>query len=191
MLVLLPLTSCTTLTPTQSAGLNEAQEFADEVTKAYGVPRVKVIVDDRGMDGYTEYWERNDWITIRRTDLDRGNARLAILNSLAAATLPPHPARSKTADERWLRFERNRRGVEIMVRFLGATTRQAVHHYAASLVKQNDVGPRGIDPSYGLGNWYAAMRFWSVPPCDQLHDLWSHFAMREPAPPCQTTAIPR
>lgn len=33
----------------------DSAQFADEVTRAYGVPRVKVIVDDRAMEGYTEY----------------------------------------------------------------------------------------------------------------------------------------
>ena len=35
---------CASLTPEHSGQLKEAQQFADEVTTAYGAPRVKVIV---------------------------------------------------------------------------------------------------------------------------------------------------
>jgi hypothetical protein len=47
---------CASLTPEQSGQLKEAQQFVDEVTTAYGTPRVKVIVTKSQSDGYTAYW---------------------------------------------------------------------------------------------------------------------------------------
>jgi hypothetical protein len=166
-LVVLPivLAGCVSLTPEQSAQLKEAQQFADEVTTAYGAPRVKVIVTKNQLDGYAAYWPRSDWIAITPTALDRGNVRLNIVGVLAMATIRPlATSRPSSKEEREWRSEATRRGVEIMVKFLGMSTRQAVDRYARLFVAQGR-GPSAEDSLRMLQG------FPVVPPCDQLRDL--------------------
>ena len=62
LLALVPplFAGCATLTPKQADGLTEAQRFADEVTTAYGLRQVRVLVDDR----QSAYWDQAGWVTI-------------------------------------------------------------------------------------------------------------------------------
>jgi hypothetical protein len=187
-LVVMPivLAGCASLTPEQSARLNEANQFADEVTTAYGARRVQVVVNTSDL-GYTGYWPDHDWIALQPTDLD-GSARLQLVDYLAMATIltPSASNRRLTWEEvqpwRW-RYEVNRRGVEIIVKFLGMSTRQAVDLYAATfiaLVQSNGPqAPLHLGPETGRRS---GPPWWS--PCDQLRDLWSHFAITDPAPAC-------
>ena len=162
------------LTPPQSAGLKEAQRFADEVTNAYRAQNVKILAYEGRSFEPTINWGR--YISVPATDLDRDHIRETIVLPLAVATLDYIPDSPTAAPYRrqWV-FDRNRRAVEISVRFLGITTRQAVETNTARIVKLNeDLRRRGVQ----------LPRF-EVTPCDQLHDLWSHFAILDPPPTCK------
>jgi hypothetical protein len=162
------------LTPAQSAGLKEAQRFADEVTNAYRAQNVKILVYEGRSFEPTINWGRH--ISVAATDLDRGNIRGKIVLPLAVATVEYIPESPTAAPYRrqWV-FDRHRRAVEISVKFLGITTRQAVETNAARIVKLNeDLRRRGVQ----------LPRF-EVTPRDQLHDLWSHFAIPDPPPTCE------
>lgn len=68
LIVLLALLAgCTSLTPDQSTRLKQTQQFSDQVTSAYEVHPIKVIVDDTKLAGFSEYWWEYDWISIRST----------------------------------------------------------------------------------------------------------------------------
>jgi hypothetical protein len=170
------LAGCVTLTPEQSVQLKEAQQFADEVTTAYGAPRVKVIVTKNQLDGYAAYWPRSDWIAITPTALDRGNVRLNIAGSVMATVRAPLSSRPTLEEVRRWRYEANRRGIEIMVGFLNMSTRQAIDTYAAIFVAEG----RGsiVDFAQSLEGRPV------VPPCDQLRDLWSYFVVVDPVSAC-------
>ena len=162
------------LTPPQSAGLKEAQRFADEVTNAYRAQNVKILAYEGRSFEPTINWGR--YISVPATDLDRDHIRETIVLPLAVATLDYIPDSPTAAPYRrqWV-FDRNRRAVEISVRFLGITTRQAVETNTARIIKLNeDLRRRGVQ----------LPRF-EVTPCDQLHDLWSHFAIPDPPPTCE------
>lgn len=210
---------CVSLTPEQSAGLKEAQRFADEVTSAYGVHRVKVIGDspwergyasffiqpdwwldwpgipDSTFNGYAVYWPGSEWIVIQRGALNQpSDARLALVKPLALATLqrlvPSGGSNPANVPQEWPgRYEDYRRGVEIMVKFLGMSPRQAVDYYANYLLavsKSYDVtwmpgkpSRNRVDPDF----WgYAPM--YVPPPCSRLGVLWTQFEIADPIPPC-------
>jgi len=174
----------TPATMEQAEGLKTAQRIADQVTKAYGVARVRVYAtsDLRPTTG-AGYLYRQDWIFIRPRLLT-GNAFMVVLtHELGHATLghrpvylPQEQLRAVIADK-----ERaaNRRGIEIMVRFFGVTERQALEHYATYFIEANRVREgRAI-----------ALPFGHPLPCEQLRDLWASFGRT--APPCEAfTAVP-
>jgi hypothetical protein len=168
--------ACTTipLTPNQSAGLKEAQRFADEVTSAYGADRVNVMLytSDRSIEPSLS-WGRH--LSISPIDLDRVDLRETMVPALAAATLYDYTPLAPTAaaHRRQWAYDLNRRVVEISVRFLGIPTPQAVETRAAVLVRLDQ-------------RWRGQLPQFEVTPCDQLRDLWSHFAMIEPMPACDT-----
>ena len=78
----------------------------------------------------------------------------------------------------------NHRAVEIMVRFMGMTEREAVERFASYFAKVNDE-MRKADrvPYYNRLGPY--LPFGHPHPCDQLRDLWLHFGMAEPQPKCE------
>jgi hypothetical protein len=175
------LAACKTiaLTPEQSAGLKEAQRFADEVTGAYGVQGVKILVYKGDSFEPNMNWGR--YISVAAGDLGRGDIREKIVPPLAFATIGYMPdAPTAAAHRRQWVYDRNRRAVEISVRFLGIATRQAVESNAARIVKLNDDLRR-------RGHQLPTTARFEVTPCDQLQDLWSHFAMTEPVPACDSS----
>lgn len=166
------------LTPEQSAGLEEAQRVADRVTRAYGVPGVRVYATTGLRPTIAAaYLRHNDWIFIRPEHLT-GNGFLVVLtHELGHATLghgrfdvPRERLSALIADH-----ERaaNRRGVEIMVRFLGVTERQALEHYATYFVAA----------SWARKDRRVLLPFGHPLPCEQLRDLWASFG--QPPPPCE------
>jgi hypothetical protein len=176
------LTACATLTPAQSVGLSKAQQLADEVTTYYGVARVKVIADRDHLGGY---WRRSAWITVHPDTLIRDDALVSIAPGIAMATLDFDVGRA--APEQ--RFAVNRRGVDIMVQFLGLTVSEAVNHYAMwftqTKIRANAVPvPTRYHLTHDQRNFSALRAYLALPPCEQLRDLWLHFAMTEPMPPC-------
>lgn len=195
---LVVFTACTSLTPAQSAGLREAQRLADEVTTAYSVDRVPVIPDLNTYPGYAAYSPRNNWITLHPGVLAEEGLPWLMASMLATATLG-HQTFNGSGNElprlRKERFERNRRAVEIMVKFLHMTTREAVERSAARFVEQNKRygsllaarrTPTGLMLSGDQRFFGSLPGYLLVPPCDQLHELWSHYAIQDPPPACKT-----
>src|SRR4030095_11853594 len=122
------------------------------------------------------YWPNNDWITISPAALN-GDARAAIVDGLALATTQPvafEPCRVPPCGERRWRAKATQRGVEIMVKYLNMSTREAVDRYAASFVA------RSTRPSVAGHNMPRGI----VSPCYQLDDLWFHFEISDPKPAC-------
>lgn len=185
-LVVLPIVfaGCASLTPQQTARLHEAQQFADTVTTGYGVPPVKVRVDDPGEVGRTVYSPSTRSLTIPSAVLDRADVRPTLVNALAGATLGNSPQSTfvDVKEQQEWRYKTNRRSVEIMTKFLDMSVRQAVNYYAEIFIAAGKRPPAYVsreDP-----NWFTNEKFRAVSPCDQLRDLWSHFAIVDPVPAC-------
>jgi hypothetical protein len=125
---------------------------------------------------FVRYWPMNGWITIPPFALDGRNVRLALVKPLALATLqPPGRDGSFNLAELAKGNEASRRGVEIMVKFLGMSTRQAVDYYATYFIAVSKQR-RSVDPDYdGLP---------VPPPCVRLRTLWTHFAIADQVPAC-------
>jgi hypothetical protein len=162
------------LTTEQARGLNEAQRIADRVTKAYNVPAVRVYAASLGPATGGSYWYQHEWIFIRPESLTGDKLLVLISHELGHATLGHRPldaslARSPAAIDK----ERaaNRRGIEIMVKFLGLTERQALDRYAAYLIQANRVR-HGRDVLIPAGH---------LLPCEELRELWAHFGQTAPA----------
>jgi hypothetical protein len=171
--VSLMVTGCVSipLAPDQADRLKQAQRFADEVTTAYGVQRVNVMAYESLRRPFLS-WGRH--LGISKADLSRDDAREAIVGALTFATLGYMPF-SPTAEayRKQYVYDSNRRFVEIYVRFLGRTTPQAVEAYTARWLEWDEELRRKPPPVPLI-----------ISPCDQLRDVWTHFAMTNPMPAC-------
>jgi hypothetical protein len=170
-------TSLTPLTAEQSNGLKEAQRIADQVTKAYGVPGVRVYAASLGPSTGGTYAYQNDWIFIRPESLTGKRLLVLISHELGHATLGHRPSESPSVER-----ERgaNRRGVEILVKFLGLSEQEALDIYAAYLIAANR-SRHGRDVLIPAGH---------LMPCEELRELWTGFGQTAPA--CETvTAAPK
>ena len=197
---LLLFSGCATLTPAQSAGLKETQQFADQVTAAYGVARLRVMVG-RNMDPGTEFYDDHaNWISMPPSLLEHQDRPLLIAPLLASATLGHRALAGSVEAAREQRFAAYRRAVEVLVRFLGMSTRQAVDRYTEIFLARNKDYAAQIAALPSLAAIRAPGRrvklsgeLWAyfpeslrVPPCDQLRDLWSYFSIFGSPPTCET-----
>ena|SRR5882724_3416387 len=118
-LLLALFTGCHTFTPEESAIIKEAQQLSDEVTAAYGVGRVRVIVDGTQRSGYVEH---ADWITIQGRVMGSDELRLVVLPFLLAHATLGHRGRRPRLEELKERQQEilaaNHTAVEIMIRFM-------------------------------------------------------------------------
>ena len=174
----------TATTPEQAQGLKEAQRIADQVTKAYGVPRVRVYAAATRPSVAGAYSYRHDWIFMRPEMLTGNEFWVVLSHELGHATLghgrrlDGSPAQIR-ATRMMQEADASRRGVEIMVRFGGVTEREALDRYATYFIEANRRRD-GRDVPILLGHQL---------PCDELRDLWSSFG--KTAPPCEAfTATP-
>ena len=163
------------LSPVQSQALKEAQRFADQVTEDYHVQGVRVRV----LQGTTSFDPDINWgrhLSIAAVDLGRRDLFEKMTLPLAWATVGYIPDSPTAAPyRRQYLYDLNRRAVELSVKYLGITTRAAVETNAQRIVKENDAfRKRGRQ----LGPY-------EVTPCEQLADLWSHFAIADPPPACE------
>jgi hypothetical protein len=169
MLVLIPClaAACATtpLTPEQSADLEKVRRFADEVTEAYGVPRVQLKVYERVDD---PFFHGGRTLGIGANYLGHGDVRRQIVVPLAVATLDPFSG-APTGRRHYL-FDFCVRAVEIYVRFLGVPPREAVD-WAGGIVGQL-VHAQRLPRDY----------FGDVHPCDLRRYLWTYLRMAEPMP---------
>jgi hypothetical protein len=162
--------------------MKNGQRFADEVTAAYGSPRVEVVVNRNNLL-YNGYWPNHGWISLQPTDMS-GDPRLKLVPYLSMATnRTPTPLGGSISVEevRPWQYEVNRRGVDIMVKFMNMSTRQALDTYATYLVAMS----RG-SATWLLPRTRDVQAFGPpvTPPCDQLRDLWTHFEKTAPMPEC-------
>ena len=172
-------TGLTPLTTEQAKGLTEAQRIADQVTKGYGVPGVRVYPISLGPGTGGSWAYQNDWIYVRPELLTGSRLLVLISHELGHVTLGhrplyvPNVQRTATAVER----ERaaNRRGVEILVKYLGLTEQQALDHYARYFIEANRFR-HGQDVLLPFGHLH---------PCQELNELWEGFG--KTAPPCEIT----
>ena len=118
----------TPLAPQQASALTEAQRIADEVTKAYGVPRVRVYATSTLAPGVAGgYLYRQDWLFIDSRHLTADSFLVVLSHELGHATLGHRPIdREQPAETAVKEAAANRRGVEIMIRFMGLTELQAL-----------------------------------------------------------------
>jgi hypothetical protein len=80
-----------------------------------------------------------------------------------------------------------RRGIEIVVRFLGMTEKQAIDRVAALLLAHNEY-LREDARRRGLKDWQLAWRGRGhLHPCQQLHDMWAIYRGSDPEPACDPT----
>ena len=186
------------LTADEAGGLKEAQRIADEATRAYGVPRVRVYATGSPGSGRAAgtYSYRSDWIFLRPSALT-GNAFYVVLShELGHATLSHRPVELGVAPAQLLEDLRsgreikispqaraaitamenaaNHRGVEILMRFARHTEREALDRYSAYFIQAHD-SREGKNIMMPAGH---AM------PCDQLRTLWTSFG--HPPPACET-----
>jgi hypothetical protein len=181
------LSACATLPPAQEAGLKKAQQIADATTKLYGIGRIRVFADDRLPAGVgAGYYGQSSRILIRPEMLvyDRHLTAL-VAHELGHATLGYGTLEGWTPGERrralaQQELEADRRSVEILVRVMGLTERDAIDSVAAYFVEANRA--RG---GYALG----------VPadyehPCEQLRKFWSSYLLSDPPPRCEVNTSP-
>jgi hypothetical protein len=172
------------VTAEQAEGLKDAQRIANEVTRAYGVPRVRVYAAGARPGAGGAYSYRYDWIFIR-PELLTGNLFWIVLgHELGHATLGHRPVDGQREQVRATMIAReaeaNRRGVEIMVRFGGMTEREALDLYATYFIEDN-LRRDGRNDQVLFGHQM---------PCDELRELWTSFGRT--APPCEAfTDAPR
>jgi IrrE N-terminal-like domain len=166
-------TALAPLTPEQETGLREVQRIADQVTKAYGVPGVRVYPASLGPAAGGTYAYQYDWIFIRPEVLGNKRRLVLISHELGHATLGHRPIDDARRATEGVERERdaNRRGVEIMVKFLGLTEREALDSYAAYLMEANRYR-HGRDVLLPLGH---------LLPCEELRELWTHYGQTAPA----------
>lgn len=174
----------TSTTPEQAEGLKEAKRIADQVTKAYGVPRVRVYAAATRASVAGSYSYRYDWIFIRPELLTGSLFWIVLSHELGHATLghgrqidgsPERIRATRTMQE----AEASRRGVEITMRFAGVTEREALDRYATFFIEAHR-RRGGRDLPILSGHQL---------PCVELRDLWSSFG--KTAPPCEAfTATP-
>jgi len=170
-------TSLTPLTAEQATGLQDAQRIADRVTKAYGVPGVRVYAASLGPSTGGSYFGQHDWIFLRPESLTGKPLLVLISHELGHATLGHRPTEPPSVDRE---RNANRRGVEIMVKFLGLTEREALETYAGYLIGANKYR-HGRDVLIPAGH---------LLPCEELRELWAGFGQTAPA--CETgTASPK
>ena len=115
------------------------------MTKGYGVPGVRVYPISLGPGTGGSWAYQNDWIYVRPELLTGSRLLVLISHELGHVTLGhrplyvPNVQRTATAVER----ERaaNRRGVEILVKYLGLTEQQALDHYARYFIEYHRDDP--------------------------------------------------
>ena|SRR5438093_2677424 len=173
----------TPLTSEQTTGLKEAQRIADRVTKAYGVPGVRVYATSGLSPGAgAAYSYRQDWIFIHPRLLTGNGFMYVISHELGHVTLGHRPVDLPTEKLRAVIADKeraaNHRGVEILVRFLGLTEREALERYATYLIAANR----------SRNGRNVLIPFGHPLPCVQLRDLWASFGQTAPA--CELQAAP-
>jgi hypothetical protein len=170
-------TSLTPLTAEQAKGLQEAQRIADRVTRAYGVRSVKVYAAALGPSTSGIYSYQYDWIFIRPESLTGKRLLVLISHELGHATLNHSPHEGPSVDRERMA---NRRGVEILVKHLGLSERDALDTYAAYMIAANR-WRHGRDALIPPGH---------LLPCEELRELWTFYGQTAPA--CETvTAAPK
>ncbi len=195
-------TALTRLNAEQSLALKEAQRIADQVTKAYAVPSVRIYASAApGLGGRAgdTYSYRNSWIFLCSSTLTGPQFFVVLSHELGHATLehrpPDHrisyqdavkafqtgqdvtmPAEVRNEINR-KEIEASHRGVEILVRFFGQTQEQALEHYTTYYVES----------SIMRGGRSTSLPFGHAPPCEQMQALWASFG--KAAPPCEASTI--
>ena len=195
-------TALTQLNAEQALGLKQAQRIADQVTKAYGVPGVRIYASAApGLGGRAggTYSYRNGWIFLRSSALTGPLFFVVLSHELGHATLDHRPIDVRIPYQDVLKAfqtgqdvamptevrreivrkenEANHRGVEILVRFFGQTQEQALEHYTTYF----------IEASLSRGGRNILMPFGQALPCEQLEALWASFG--KAAPPCEASTI--
>lgn len=166
-------TSLTPLTAEQEAGLQEARRIADRVTKAYGVPGVKVYAASMGHSVSGMYTYQDDWIFIRPESLTGKRLLVLISHELGHATLGHRPTEVPSVERE---RDANRRGVEILVKYVNLSEREALETYAGYLIAANKYR-HGRDALIPSGH---------LLPCEELRQLWTFYG--QTAPPCETAS---
>jgi hypothetical protein len=172
---------CASLTPQQSSTLREAQRLANEVTSAYGVEQVRVIAGD-----YLDSWysRQHGWIGVEARILTTDELNVILPFFLGRATLrhrdPPYERKHMEQDT----LAANWRAIEIMVRFLGMSEREAVGRFGGYFIGINDRLLAHVEFAKEYGRLDPVLRVGHPHPCEQLKDLWSHFAISDPQPTC-------
>lgn len=177
-IIVLSFSGCVSLPPQQAARLTEARDIANRTSKLYGVPRVRVFSEDRlSPSAAAGYAPGNNWILIRRRVLGSPGFIPVLAHELGHVTLrhdlpivleggerqPDLAAYRRAAEQREL--DANGRAVEIMIRVLGMTERDAVMALASYLAAANTARDgRAIALPHG-----------HIHPCDQLQDLVRRF----------------
>ena len=156
----------TPLTSEQTTGLKEAQRIAEH------------------LEGHSAVrWVRYPFLTshpqydLAKRQMSGGGTVVTFELDVAegAAKQPTEKLRAVIADK-----ERaaNHRGVEILVRFLGLTEREALERYATYLIAANR----------SRNGRNVLIPFGHPLPCVQLRDLWASFGQTAPA--CELQAAP-
>lgn len=170
-------TSLTPLTAEQATGLQEAQRIADRTTKVYGVPGVRVYAASLGPSTSGSYFGQTDWIFIRPESLTGKRLLVLISHELGHATLRHRPTEPPSVERE---RNANRRGVEILMKVLGLSEREALETYAEYFIGANRYR-HGRDVLLPAGH---------LPPCEELRELWTGYGQTAPTCETVTTASP-
>jgi len=170
----------TSLTSEQEKGLGEAQRIADQVTKGYGVPGVRIYAVSLESGTGGRYTYHNDWIFVRPESLTGPRFRVLISHELGHVTLRHGAIDGTVIQPTAAGFEHeraaNRRGVEILMKYLGLTEQQALDEYTTFFI-QADRFRHGQEVLLPFGH---------LRPCEELKVLWEDFG--KTAPSCGAAA---
>ena len=174
------LTGClhglASLTSEQEKGLGEAQRIADRVTKGYGVPGVRIYAVGLEPGTGGRYTYHHDWIFVRPEMLTGPRFKVLISHELGHVTLRHGAIDGTVVQPTAAGFEHeraaNRRGVEILMKYLELSEQEALNEYATFFI-QADRFRHGQE---------VLMPFGHLRPCEELKTLWEDFG--KPAPPC-------
>ena len=165
------------LTPRQTDGLEEAQRFCNEVTRAYRVSEVRVH-PNTAERGWIYYNQGLRWITIQPRFLGSEDQPVLLARTLGEVAMGTSGHDTQSV------LSINRTTVDIMIRFLGMTERQAIDRLARLFL---DVNATFVEyaQSLRLGSRPTAWPVSYLHPCAQLKALWTSYALGDPQPACE------
>lgn len=181
LLALAILAGCASAPPEHEQGVQQIRDFAEAIARAYGVPRIPVLVGPSTFGGFY----RGGFFTVNASLLDSPHRDAVVAHEMAHYLLghDNEPLRVQEAEQ--LELDSNAKGVEIFVRARGWSEEQGIRAMYGVLLSIHRAVERGafVFPGH-------------LPPCQEIADLLGRFPRHAPwtgalecAPPAITTRV--